>query len=296
MPIDKNGLIIPKEKNETSKKKTKQIIFNYIYKSISIASIIGFCLTARGLYYQKLNYGLQEKRYENEINKLQEENKSNRTQIRVSYINCYAHVLHMLINDGYHIVNNKIINWLYDKKYECISDEKIKKKLGYGKNDDLRALEITFLSLESFGTRKISNLRIKCDNILYKKDTTEYWKRFEDIDLKNKTIEFIKNKTIELGDRNAGEKLLIPLFLKYNNYTENHNDTYRKIVENEEVKKYIEGIDFYFSPDASYTFKNVYYPHQVLYYDDITDEEISVDIRDILEDGIQTTVYLEELG
>lgn len=294
MPIDKNGLIIPKEENETSKKKTRQIKF--IYKPISIASIIGFCLTTGGLYYQKLNYDLQEKRYENEINKLQEENKSNHTQIRVSYIHCYANVLHMLINDGYHIVDNKIINWLYNKEYKCISNEKIKKKLGYGEKDDLRTLEITFLSLESFGTRKISNLRIKCDNILYKKDTTKYWKRFEDIDLENKTIEIIKNKTIELGDRNAGEKLLIPLFLKYDNYTENHNDAYRKIVENEEMKKYRGKIYFDFFPDESYTFKNMYYPHQVLYYDDITDEEISVDVRDMLEDGIRTTVYSEELG
>ncbi len=238
---------------------------------------------------------MQTRKYENEINKLQEEVKLSCTQLRVSYINCDAGALNILLKDDYHIVDNQIINWLYDKKYEHINYEKINKKFEHDKKDDIQGLEITFLSLESFGNRNIFNLRLEYDDIRYKKNTTIDWEAFKDINLKNKNIMSIERKLMKLGDRKVGEKLLIPLFFKYN-IEGNHDIEWQKIVESDEIQEYQGEVYIYFPPDASYTYKNIYYPHQVLYYDDIINDEISVEIRDMLENRIKTSVYFSELG
>ena len=86
MPIDNNGVITPNKNYKNYKKPKLAIIISIITVSVSVL----------GLFLQHLNYSLELKKYENEINQLEIQMKENQTQVKVSYFECSVNAMNIL--------------------------------------------------------------------------------------------------------------------------------------------------------------------------------------------------------
>ncbi len=97
-----------------------------------------------------------------------------------------------------------------------------------------------------------------------------------------------------MGDRRAGENILIPVVLTfevYNDFNEEAGEIYNKL--NKEIDE-----DFYIYnfPEDTFIYKIAYIPKFVEYYDSISSEEIVIEIRDLLENSIEINVAVSEQG
>ncbi len=281
MPIDENGIIIPKARIKTRKDKTKNLL-----KGIPYIAILGLICTVVALYIQKNSLELQNEEVKKEIEKLNIELKEGYTQFKTAYISCDATEISIsqLCEDNYEVVNNEILELIFDKEIG------LQKQLGY---DDSIGIDpvIVFLSLESFGARKLTDMKVFLKKIIYKEDSYPFYNHFSEINYDDENIVSVTEMEIGLGDRFAGENILVPVFLRYELY----NDIKRKEEERDEL---IERGDFVISyfPDDCYIYKCIYVPVKVTYYDNIADENIEVEIRDMLDYHLKISEFADGLG
>ena len=280
MPIDKNGVIVPKPHVKTRKDIVKSLL-----KSIPYIAIFSLMCTVFALYMQKSSLELQNEEVRKQIEKLSIELKEGYTQFKTSYISCDAnrYNISMLYADDYMIINNEILELINNKEIG------LQEQLGYDDSVQIDP-EIVFLCLESFGTRKLTNMKVFLKKISYKEYPYPI-SQFSSIDYDDEDIISVSEIELELGDRLVGEKILIPVFLRYDLYSD---------IKNKEEERYelMDSGDFIVSyfPNEYCMYKCVYVPLKVTYHDDIADEHIEVEIRDMLEYVMKISEFADGLG
>lgn len=211
---------------------------------------------------------------------LAEERKENETIINATYLMCSLRDVDVALEEGYdyYVIQNDI-SGIYNPVYEYASTNDnvslIDEALEIHNEGYNYGYQVVFLLLESFGSHNMDNLCI--DTIILKYDENMEYEdlripRFGDLPQASIETEYI----FELKDRKAGEKLLLPLLIKYDNFQG----------DNEE------------DPNAYHTFvyKEVYKPVLIRYEDSVTGEEKEVQVRDILNDHIEIDMHYVGLG
>ena len=252
------------------------------FKGLPYIAIIGLLISLSELFFQNKSLILQNKEYKSEIEKMNIELKEGYTQIKTSYISCNNFFgIDKLNDDGFKIVQNEISELTYEdikENPEC---------------DDSSVIypDIFFLSLESMGTRNLNSMKVILKKVVYKEDIYGFYGKFSLLDYDDKNIISCDEVEVVLGDRFAGEKILIPVFLRYALC----NDIEEKESEYDELLNKGDFIVSYY-PDVHYTYKCIYVPIKVIYYDSISDEEIEVEIRDLLDYHLKIDEFTEDRG
>lgn len=292
MPIDKYGNIIPSEKSSKKKEVLKKV-----KNTINNVAMAGLIVSVVGLIFQKNSYDIQKKYYETYIDKLVIDLKKENPQIKTSYLRCgFTHLDVIYRNEDYKILSNEISNLYYAKDNRTlINDRDVLKELFNIRDKGKWVLsDVIFLNIESFGNRNMNNMKVIMDKVTYKNDMDCRFNRFSDLNLDTDKIISNDQKVIDLGDRRAGENILIPVVLTYevyNDFNEEAGEIYNKL--NKEIDE-----DFYIYnfPEDTFIYKIAYIPKFVEYYDSISSEEIVIEIRDLLENSIEINVAVSEQG
>lgn len=277
MPIDKDGIIRPKEKN---------------YKLLDVKSIcliITTCVSVLSVIFVSYQSYLQKIGYEKEIEELELEKtkyenmlKENDIQIRSSYIVCHINYIESLFNqlgeeNNIKILANDITDMFYDsinKNYLHTEDFLKKDPNAYNLYDYVYP-EIIFLKLEVISNRYAKNTCINFIKISEENNIYETFRTFGDM----KNRDYYRNGddiTIKIGDLYPNEIILIPVVLKY---SEGHLFS----LNDDEIE------------DGS-IYRLLYVPQNISCYDIFYNEEIVFDVRDVLEDSLITEYYYEEFG
>lgn len=272
MPIDKNGIIYPKEKKNRIDVKT-------------ICLIITTCVSMVSIFFGLHQNYIQKGQYEKEIEaltleKLKYENilKENNIQLRSSYILCQADYIEDLFdnlkNEGnIKILSNEITEKFYDKTNNHyyfasemnLNDEFLRENYGYANP------EVIFLRIEVISNRIVRDVNINFVKIIEDTNIEIPFRSFENLDNNYKG----EYTDIAIGDMLPNEVILIPVVLKY---TEIGGSLRDKMTTPESV------------------FKTIYVPKSITCYDDFYEREEIFDIRDVLHNSLITEYFYEELG
>ncbi len=279
MAKEKNGKIcVRKQKKHHFKFKLKDV-YLLITTFVAIATPIISC------YEIKIN----NMRYENELSQLELEKekyqnilKENETQIRDSYIICNVNYIEDLFNnlgDGnVKILSNNLTKIFYDSKQrKYLEATEIGDKFYELKNQyDFVYTEVIFLKIEIIGNRQISNVFINFDKIEEENYIEGIFTRFSNFE-----DEDFKNLDISLGKLAPNDIILVPVVLQY---SEGQTERWEKIEENNEKMH------------QPLLYKEIYIPRSITFYDVFYEKEITLEIRDALEDSLITCFYFQELG
>lgn len=285
MPINKDGIIVPPDKE-----KRRRRIKNRINNIVGYIGVIGIIISIIALVYQKKTYNIQKEYYETYINKLEYDLRKDNPQIKTSYIRCGFTNLNVIYqNDDYKVLSNEISDLYYVKGEKYINKDRddLKKISGIFDNQKWVYSDVIFLNIESFGNRNLNDMKIIAEKIIYNSNYECFFRSFSDLNLDVEEIVTKEQKVINLGDRRAGETLLIPVVMQY----EIHKEFNEDIAENM-------GEDFYVYslPENTFLYKVVYIPRFIKYYDSVTEEEITFEVRDLLENCIETSIFVSEQG
>ncbi len=285
MPINKDGIIVPPDK-EKKKRRRKEKIKNIVGN----IAVIGTIVSVVALGYQKKSYEVQKEYYETYINKLEYDLKKDNPQIRTSYLRCGFTNLNVIYqNDDYKVLSNEISDLYYVKGEKYLENDRddLKKISGIYDGNKRIISDVIFLNIESFGNRNLNNMVIIADKIIYHSNYDCFFRSFSDLNLDAEEIVTREQKVINLGDRRSGENILIPVALQYEIHKQFNGDIGENI-----------GEDFYVYslPENTFLYKVVYIPRFIKYYDSITEEEITFEVRDLLENCIETSIFVSEQG
>ena len=272
MPIDKNGIIYPKEKKNRVDAKT-------------ICLIITTCVSLISIFFGLHQNYIQKGQYEKEIEaltleKLKYENilKENNIQLRSSYILCQADYIEDLFDNlkdegNIKILSNEITEKFYDKTNnhyyfasEMNSNDKfLKENYGYANP------EVFFLKIEVISNRVVRDVNINFVKIIEDANIEMTFRSFDGLENKYNE-EYID---IAIGDMLPNEVILIPVVLTYTEIGGSLSDIMTK-------------------PES--VFKTIYVPKSVTCYDDFYEREENFGIRDVLQNSLITKYFYEELG
>ena len=135
--------------------------------------------------------------------------------------------------------------------------------------------QVIYLYIESFGNHIMDDFTIDMCKLSYD-DNVELFPyetpRFSILPEASKTDKV----SVELQNRKAGEQILIPLLISYENY--NGDNT---------------GNPTFYTTNA---YKEIYKPEAIRYTDHVTGEQKEIKIRDILKDDLQIDMHFVGLG
>ncbi len=248
--------------------------------------------TVYGLEIEKANYENDVQRLEMEKNNYKNMLKENDIQLRSSYIVCDLDDVVMLFDslgdkNKVKILSNSITDKFYNKKQKeylhiCdIIDSDIDLKYRYGNN--LYA-EIYFLKIELRSNRFAQDVKINFTKIESEKNIEGSFVKFEDF--KKKDI-YKKGQdiTVQVGDLQPDDIILIPVVLEYSNYN----------VSIDYELSFIDSGYIVYDNDAI-IYREIYVPETITCYDEFYNEEKEFNIRDVLEDSLITSFYHQEQG
>lgn len=268
MPIDREGSIYVE-------KKQKKHFLRRNLKNVCL--IVTTCISIVTAVIAIHSENINNMRYEKELSQLNLEKekyknilKENKIQIRDSYIMCHVNYIQTLfdkLGDNVKILSNDLTKIFYNKKHKkYLTAKDIEKKYNWVYP------EVLFLKIEIIGNRQIDNVTINFDKIEQENNIKERFKNFSD--LKNKET---KKSTIFLGDMEPNDIILVPVVLQYS------EDDYVVQTQEDDIQEYL-------------LYKNIYIPRNITFYDIFYEKNITLRIRDALEDSLITNFYFEELG
>lgn len=323
MPIDKDLTIQPKKEKKKYKITLKDICL-IITTSISIITpIIAIIETnnkklqyelEKANYeneikkleldmanYENTVYGLEIERanYENDVQRLELEKKNyenmlkeNDIQLRSSYIVCDMDYVVMLFDslgdtNKVKILSNSITDKFYDKKQKeylhiCdIIDSDNDLKYRYGNN---LYVEVYFLKLELRSNRFAQDVKINFKKIEFEHNVEGGFFNFEEIKKKD-IYEKGQDITVQVGDLQPDDIILIPVVLEYSNYNS---------MIDYELSFMDKGYIVY--DNDALTYREIYVPETITCFDEFYNEKKEFNIRDVLEDSLVTSFYHQEQG
>lgn len=265
MPIDNEGIIHPNNDDKISQLNEKKL--NKINRKMTaifltnIIAVIGCIISIYTAHLQKLGY-------ENELRALeleetQNENllKESKIQIRTSYIVCEMRD----VNDLYasfddcniSMYENELMELYYNSqnRHYCDDDDIL-----FLDDDEYNWIysEVIFLRIDIFSDRIVKNLTVNCYRIDMKDNSNESLLDFSSYVSSYKDNG--SNMKISIGDGSLNDMILIPLAIR----RPAHND------ERESLK------------DFGATYKIIYAPQSISYYDELYENTFTSEIRDLL--------------
>lgn len=275
MPIDREGRIYVE-------KKQKKFFLRRNLKNVCLIVTTCISIMTAGIAIHSEN--INNMRYEKELSQLNLEKekyknilKENKIQIRNSYIMCHVNYIQTLfdkLGDNVKILSNDLTKIFYNKKHKkYLTAKDIEKKYTeLTKKYNQVYPEVLFLKIEIIGNRQIDNVTINFDKIEKENYIKEHFKNFSD--LKNKKT---KKSTIFLGDMEPNDIILVPVVLQYS------EGDFVVQTQEDDMQEYL-------------LYKNIYIPRNITFYDIFYEKNITLRIRDALEDSLITNFYFEELG
>lgn len=245
-----------------------------------------------GLEIEKANYENDVQRLEMEKNNYENMLKENEIQLRSSYISCDMDYIKMLFDsladmNEVKILSNDITEIFYDEKQkEYLHTSDIRKNDVYLNNrygNDLY-INVYFLKIELISNRFIQDVNINFKRIETEDNIEEGFGKFEYIK-KKEFYQYAQDISIQVGDMQPNDIILIPVVLEYSNY--NSSIDYES--------SFIEEGYFVYDDDAI-IYKKIFVPQSVICYDNFCEEDKFFDIRDVLDDSLITSFYHQEQG
>lgn len=289
MPIDKDGIIYVEKKAEKqieNVKKTKKKNINI--KDICL--IISTCISILGVGFMINQNKLQKLEYENHIKELELEKskyenmlKENNIEMNTSYIVCEAgdvgslfssfkdYNINMYTNDITDLFYNSRTRSYYDNEDIMRLDAELRNTYTH-----VRA-EIIFLRIDIIGNRVARNIAL---NFLEIKEENNINRQLLDftsfVDLYGENGQ---NVIVNIGDAFPNDMILIPLAVRYS-----ENISYFSLEE-------YEMINF-----METTYRTIYIPQSISYYDMFYEKTFNLEIRDMLNGAFVTDYKYMGLG
>ena len=275
MPIDREGKIYveKKQKNHFLRQNLKNVcLIVTTYISIVTAGIAIYSANINNMRYEKelSQLNLEKEKYKNIL-------KENEMQIRDSYIMCHVNYIHTLfdkLGDNVKILSNDLTKIFYSKKNKkYLGVEDIEKKYPELTKKYNRVYpEVLFLKIEIIGNRQINDVTINFDKIDKENYIKERFKQFSDF--KDKKT---KKSSIFLGNLEPNDIILVPVVLQYS------EGGFVGQVQEDDMPEYL-------------LYKKIFIPRNITFYDIFYEKNITLSIRDALEDSLITNFYFEEFG
>lgn len=265
MPIDNEGIIHPSNDDKIIQSNEKKL--NKINRKMTvifltnIIAVIGCIISIYTAHLQKLGYENEIRALELEETKNENILKESKIQIRTSYIVCemrdvgdvYSYFddceIAMYKNDLTELFyNSETHHYCGENDILILDDED---KYNWARS------EIIFLRIDIISNRIVKNLSIDCYEIGLEENTNDYLLDFSSY------VSFYKedgrNMSINIGDVAPSEMILIPLALRH---SEDNDD--------------------------GATYKKIYAPQSIRYFDEFYENEFSSEVRDLMDGGFIT--------
>lgn len=284
MPIDKNGVIYPKEDQKKNKISIKDIC-------LIITTCVSIIAPITMIYQNKM----QKLQYEMDIQELQMEKseyenmlREKSIYLRSSFIVCHVDYIETLFCD---LGEENSVKILYNDITKVFFDDRKKKYLDgrdIDKNENLQEYEyvcpeVVFLKIEAVSNRIIRDVNINFIEIEADSNIKDKFKTFENI--KNKECyKEGKNANFKVGDVYPNEIILIPVVLEFSEGGDSIDYEQTDVENRYIIFDYNESI-----------YKKIYVPQNITCYDDFFEENKEFNIRD-MNDSLITKFYYEEQG
>ncbi len=262
MPLDKEGNIVTPK----AKKRDIKDICLIISTAISVFMLV-LCIRQNTL--NKIQYKEILMKYSPSVN--------------TSYIVCHIDYINALYDalknehNSVKILSNDISEMFYDKK----TNSYLKNEAFLEKESQLTNIyvqpytEVIFLKIEIYGERPLYNCTLDYTEIL-EESNIEYslrsLKNLEEMNIFNQ-----EKGVFNIGNIGVNDVVLIPVAIRY-------SDAHTYI--NEEMR----------NMPSEMIFRKVYVPDKIKFYDDFLKKETTFPVRDMLENGLITEYFFEELG
>lgn len=285
MPIDKDGIIYVEKKvekqieNEKKKVKIKDICLLIT----TFLSILGLGVTLYQSKLQKLEsehyekeLELEKEELENHIKELELEERKyenileeSKIQLRTSYLLCRisdAETLWSTFEEyNIKIFSNEITDLFYNKetKEYYQNDDIFYSDYELKYESDFTNSQIIFLRIDIVSNRIVNNLTLDCLKISSDSNFDNYLDSFSSFKAINANEENSEHVTIDVGDVFPGDMILVPLAVN-------------------RVAQYSVSSDVYANHVFdNMTYKIVYAPQSISYYDEFNNQTFSLEIRDM---------------
>lgn len=265
MPIDNDGIIHPKNDGEIAQSNEKKL--NKINRKMTVIfltnfiAIIGCIVSIYTVYLQKLEYENNLKALELEESKNENILKESKIQIRTSYIVCEVRDvkdLYASFDDcNISMYENELMKLYYNSQtHHYCGDKDI---LFLDDDDEYNWIysEVIFLRIDIISNRIVKNLSVDCYRINMKDNSNECL-----LDFSSYVSSYENNGAnmiISIGDVSPDEMILIPLAIRRPAYGDGES-----------------------SDDFGATYKIIYAPQSISFYDELFETTFSSEIRDLL--------------
>lgn len=282
MPIDKNGIIYVEKEVEkpTENKKKKANIKDICLIITTCISLFSLVVMINQNRLQKLDYKNHIEQLELEKTKYENMLKESEIQLRDSYVLCKSDAVENLClgHEDYNvkIYSNEIMDLFYDKHANNYYENSDNLILGDGLEAgySCASVEIIFLRIDIVSNRLVDDLTVQCSKIVSENNIDAYLNNFSlflsDENVKRESSESV---SINVGNVFPSDMILIPLAVEYELY-----DRSAGYISN------------------TMTYKIVYVPKSISYYDEFNNQTVTFRVRDMFSDAFMSEYHYYGLG